>query len=135
MKRPDGSTFLYNANRNNIAIVEFQSDSGDPADTHIFPISGKDIDDTYIADQAFYIIKTLNEQEAALADITVAKDLSPAQLPVSTKSRDLALAFAAVQEATLAFQVAQFSGPLAADAKEVVAAQEAFANYKAVKDA
>lgn len=94
---PEGEAIPFDANRNNIAIVDFPNDDGDPTHTITYFMNGADLSDAVIASQAFFVIQTLNSQEAGLATITVGtpaqpKPPNPAQADLVKKQAAYAVA-------------------------------------------
>lgn len=95
---PEGEAITIHANRNNVAIVDFPNDDGDPDHAVTYYMSGFDIDDDVIAKQAFFVIQTLNAQEAGLAAITIGQVSQPK--PPDQAQADLAKKQAAYAIAT-----------------------------------
>ena|ERR1700675_549162 len=111
------------ANRNNIAILDFPNDDGSGNDASYF-VNGNDLSDARIDAQARAIIITLNEQEASLASVTVGKVTTPS--PIDPKLQTLLDAQTAFGKASQAAMVKFRNDPdeLAAYA-DLVAAQDA----------
>lgn len=95
---PAGEAIEIHANRNNIVIVDFPNDDGDPAHTVTYYMNGDDLSDDTVARQAHFIIQSLNAQEAGLAAITfgqVEQPKPPDQAQIDLTKKQLAYAIAA----------------------------------------
>ena len=111
------------ANRNNIAILDFPNDDGLGNDASYF-VNGNDLSDARIDAQARAIVVTLNEQEASLASVTIGKVTTPS--PIDPKLQTLLDAQTTFGKASQAAMVKFRNDPdeLAAYA-DLVAAQDA----------
>lgn len=78
----NGREHFIDANRNNIAIAQFQNDDN-PDDVHTYFMNADTLSDAEIDAQARNIIISLNAQEAGLAAITLDEVKVPA--PVDPK--------------------------------------------------
>lgn len=84
--RPDGTPVIVDANRNNVALVEFRNDDN-PEELHTVYMQGDDLSDAVIDAQARNVIASLNAQSVGLAAITTGQE----KVPAPVKQEQIAL--------------------------------------------